>query len=451
MDAAVATLGRQLIVDHAAGDSVRGVACPLFARGALLGALAVVRDPAGDQRYDATGVALIEETASRAAIALDNCLLYREIEERDIRKEQFVAMLAHELRNPLGAISSAVGVMEMVGGDPADRAREIIKRQLHNLSQLVEDLVDTTRITTGKISLTRSAVNLSESVMRCLKTIELAGRTKGYHLEVDTEETWIQADSARIDQILANLIGNALKYTPSGGRIMIRVRPVAERAVCEIADTGLGMSTETLQRAFDLFYQEQRSAGSGGGLGIGLTLVRQLVELHGGTVEATSEGEGRGSRFTISLPLSLPGSLSETGAARAPAETARWRILLVEDNGDARQMLQMLLTLAGHEVDSAGDGVSGLEKALRTRPEVVVIDLGLPGLDGYEVARRLRADGLDLGLIALTGYGQPADRERALAAGFDTHVVKPVEPGHLTEVIASVLMLRQREKPPLRE
>ncbi|HEY7038176.1 MAG TPA: response regulator [Methylomirabilota bacterium] len=451
MDAAVATLGRQLIVDHAAGDSVRGVACPLFARGALLGALAVVRDPAGDQRYDATGVALIEETASRAAIALDNCLLYREIEERDIRKEQFVAMLAHELRNPLGAISSAVGVMEMVGGDPADRAREIIKRQLHNLSQLVEDLVDTTRITTGKISLTRSAVNLSESVMRCLKTIELAGRTKGYHLEVDTEETWIQADSARIDQILANLIGNALKYTPSGGRIMIRVRPVAERAVCEIADTGLGMSTETLQRAFDLFYQEQRSAGSGGGLGIGLTLVRQLVELHGGTVEATSEGEGRGSRFTISLPLSLPGSLSETGAAPAPAETARWRILLVEDNGDARQMLQMLLTLAGHEVDSAGDGVSGLEKALRTRPEVVVIDLGLPGLDGYEVARRLRADGLDLGLIALTGYGQPADRERALAAGFDTHVVKPVEPGHLTEVIASVLMLRQREKPPLRE
>jgi signal transduction histidine kinase len=451
MDAAVATLGRELIVDHAAGDTVRGVACPLFARGALLGVLAVVRDPADGRPYDMPGVALIEEMAGRAAIALDNCLLYREIEERDIRKEQFVAMLAHELRNPLGAISSAVGVMEMVGGDPADRAREIIKRQLHNLSQLVEDLVDTTRITTGKISLTRSPVNLAESVNRCLKTIEIAGRAKGHHLEVDTEETWTHADSARVDQILANLIGNALKYTPSGGHITIRVRPVGDRAVCEIADTGLGMAPEALQRAFDLFYQEQRAAGSGGGLGIGLTLVRQLVELHGGTVEATSEGEGRGSRFTIRLPLSQPGGLSEAGSMPASAESARWRILLVEDNGDARQMLQMLLTLAGHEVDSAGDGVTGLEQALRIRPDVVVVDLGLPGLDGYEVARRLRAEGLDLGLIALTGYGQPADRERAMAAGFDTHVVKPVEPGHLTEVIASVLLLRQREKPPVCE
>ena len=451
MDAAVATLGRRLIVDRAAGESVRGVACPLLARGALLGVLAVVRDPAGGQGYGAPGIALIEEMAGRAAIALDNCLLYREIEERDIRKEQFVAMLAHELRNPLGAISSAVGVMEMVGGDPADRAREIIKRQLHNLSQLVEDLVDTTRITTGKISLTRSAVDLAESAQRCLKTFEIAGRTKGYRIEVDSEETWIHADSARIDQILANLIGNALKYTPSGGHITIRVRPVGERAVCEIGDTGLGMSPETLQRAFDLFYQEQRSAGGKGGLGIGLTLVRQLVELHGGIVEAASEGEGRGSRFTIRFPLTRPDALSETGPAAAVAEAARWRILLVEDNGDARQMLQMLLTLAGHEVDSAGDGVTGLEKALRARPDVVVVDLGLPGLDGYEVARRLRAEGRDLGLVALTGYGQPADREKALAAGFDTHVVKPVEPGHLTEVIASVLMLRQREKPPVRE
>jgi CheY-like chemotaxis protein len=209
------------------------------------------------------------------------------------------------------------------------------------------------------------------------------------------------------------------------------------------------MSPEVLQRAFELFYQEERSSDrGGGGLGIGLTLVRQLVELHGGGVEATSDGEGHGSRFTIRLPLSGPGGPSETGPAAAPSAIARWRILLVEDNGDARQMLQMLLVLAGHEVDSAANGVSGLEKAIRSRPDVVVIDLGLPGLDGYEVARRLRAEGAPVALVALTGYGQPGDREKALAAGFDAHVVKPVDPAQLTDVIASVLLLRRRERPP---
>ncbi len=454
MDAVAGTLGRQLVVDLDGGrESVRAIACPLFARGELLGVLAVAREPASASRYDGPGVALIEEMAGRAAVAVDNCLLYREIEERDIRKEQFVAMLAHELRNPLGAISSAVGVMEMVGGDPGDRAREIIKRQLQNLSQLVEDLVDTTRITTGKISLARSAVDLAEGVTRCLRTIEIAGRTSGHQITVDAEATWVHADSARVDQILANLVGNAIKYTPSGGRIAIRVRTVADWGVCEIADNGRGMSAEVLHRAFELFYQEERSPDrSRGGLGIGLTLVRQLVELHGGSVEASSEGEGRGSRFTIRLPLSVPDARTEPAVGARPAEGGRWRILLVEDNADARQMLQMLLTLAGHEVDSAPDGVTGLEKAAANSPDIVLIDLGLPGLDGYEVARRLRAGGRsDLGLIALTGYGQPNDRQAALAAGFDVHVVKPVDPSNLSAVIASVRRQRQPQNPRLRE
>ena len=450
MDAVATTLGRQLLVERVGSrEAVRGVVCPLFARGGLLGVLAVMRDRVTDGGYDGPRVALIEEMAVRAAIALDNCLLYREIEERDVRKEQFVAMLAHELRNPLGAISSAVGVMEMVGGDPGERAREIIKRQLHNLSQLVEDLVDTTRITTGKISLARATINLAESVTRCLRTIEIAGRTAGYDVTVDAQETWVHADSARIDQILANLVGNALKYTPSGGRITIRVRSEGEHGVCEIADTGRGMSPEVLNRAFELFYQEEHSPDRArGGLGIGLTLVRQLVELHGGSVEASSAGEGRGSRFTIRLPLSVPGDHTPPAAGASAPEPARWRILLVEDNADARQMLQMLLTLAGHEVDSAPDGVGGLEKAAARRHDVLVIDLGLPGLDGYEVARRLRADGrAELGLIALTGYGQPDDRQRALAAGFDAHVVKPVDPARLAAVIASVQRRRQAQGP----
>jgi signal transduction histidine kinase/CheY-like chemotaxis protein len=442
MAAAVATLGRQLVAD---GAGTRAVACPLLARGSTLGALAVARESAGPA-YDGPGVMLIEEMAGRAAIVLDNCLLYREIQERDIRKEQFVAMLAHELRNPLGAISSAVGVLDLVGGDPADRAREIIKRQLQNLAQLVEDLVDTTRITTGKISLARARVNLAESVARCLKTVEIAGSAAGYDVRVDAEETWIDADSARVDQILANLIGNALKYTPSGGRIAIRVRPEGDQGLCEITDTGVGMSAEVLTRAFELFYQEGRAPDRArGGLGIGLTLVRQLVELHGGSVEASSEGEGRGSRFTVKLPLST--AARRDAAPAAGAAPAGCRILLVEDNDDARQMLEMLLTLAGHEVIAAADGVGGLELAASRRPDIAVIDLGLPGLDGYEVARRLRAERADVGLIALSGYGQPADRRKARAAGFDTHVVKPVEPSHLAAVIASV----QRDRRPAHE
>ncbi|HTK91360.1 MAG TPA: response regulator [Verrucomicrobiae bacterium] len=453
MDAVARTLGHQLLVAPGTGGAVvRGIVCPLFARGGLLGVVAIFREPAGAASYDRPTVALIEELAGRAAIALDNCLLYREIEERDIRKEQFVAMLAHELRSPLGAISSAVGVMELVGGDPAERAREIIKRQLFNLSQLVEDLVDTTRITTGKISLSRAAINLAEAVTRCIKTLEIAGRTNGYELHVDTEETWVFADSARLDQIVANLLGNALKYTPSGGIITIRVRTDGERGVFEVTDTGRGMSPEALQRAFELFYQEERSQDrTRGGLGIGLTLVQQLVELHGGTVEASSAGEGRGSRFTVHLPLRTREATQVPDVPKDPAEIGRRRILLVEDNADARQVLHMLLTLAGHEVDSAADGTSGLEKAAATRPDIAVIDLGLPGVDGYEMARRLRAAGRDeLGLIALTGYGQPADRQAALAAGFDAHVVKPVDPSHLASVISSVQRRRQSENRPPR-
>ncbi|MGH7315885.1 MAG: ATP-binding protein, partial [Candidatus Rokuibacteriota bacterium] len=426
-------------------ESLRGVACPLLARGTLLGVLAVAaEDPS--KAYDPATIVLVEETCGRAAIALDNCLLYREIEERDLRKEQFVAMLAHELRNPLGAISSAVGVLDLVGGDPADRAREIIKRQLQNLSQLVEDLVDTTRVTTGKISLTRSSVNLAENAARCLKTFEVAGSSDGYVISVESEDTWIHGDSARVDQILANLIGNALKYTPVGGGIAIRVRSDGDRGVFEITDTGVGMTPEVLGRAFELFYQDERTPDRArGGLGIGLTLVRQLVELHGGSVDAASDGEGRGSRFTLRFPLAAPGARAEADDRLGGTVVGHSRILLVEDNDDARQMLQLLLTLGGHQVYAARDGVTGLEMAATTSPDIVVLDLGLPGMDGYEVARRLRASrGKEVGLIALSGYGQPEDRRKVLAAGFDTHMVKPVDPTHLSVVIAS-LQGRRRE------
>jgi len=440
MDRAVRSLGTQM-VEEAPGEAtaIRGLACPLLARGTTLGVLAVAVEDSSDL-YDRAKAMVVEDLCGRAAIAIDNCLLYGEIQQRDLRREQFVAMLAHELRNPLGAITSAIGVLERVGGDPADRARGVIRRQLGNLTHLVDDLLDVARITTGKISLTRSHVNLAESVERCLKTLEGTERTSRHAISMECEATWIEADPVRIDQILVNLIGNALKYTPEGGRIDIRVQPASDESVFEIVDTGVGMSKEALARAFDLFFQGNRTPDGGeGGLGIGLSLARHLVELHGGSVEAASEGEGRGSRFTVRFPRSAPPGSDEERVAAGAAESGRCRILLVEDNEDAREMLQMLLSLAGHDVHGAADGPSGIEMAKATDPDMVVIDLGLPGMDGYEVARQLRpALRAGVGLIALSGYGQAADRRKSVEAGFDTHLVKPVDPNHLSDVIASI-------------
>jgi signal transduction histidine kinase/DNA-binding response OmpR family regulator len=445
MERAIRSLGSQLLTDSGGGAAVvRGVACPLHARGTTLGVLAVAVGK-GRGPYDPVRIMMVEELSARAALAIDNCLLYREIEQRDLRKEQFVAMLAHELRNPLGAITSALGVLERVGGDPADRARGVIRRQLENLTHLVDDLLDVSRITTGKISLNRSTVNLAESVERCLKTLEAGERIAGHVIRVQSEAAWVEADSVRIDQILVNLLGNALKYTPAGGSIDVRVRPEGDDSMVEITDTGVGMSQEALAHAFDLFFQADRAPErTQGGLGIGLSLARQLVELHGGSVQAASDGEGCGSRFTVRFPRSAPPVSDHDGVKVSGHEMDRSRILLVEDNEDAREMLQMLLTLAGHEVYGAGDGPTGIEMALALVPDIVVIDLGLPGVDGYEVARQLRARRKnDVGLIALSGYGQADDRRKALEAGFDTHIVKPADPSLLLTVIASL----QRGRP----
>jgi signal transduction histidine kinase/DNA-binding response OmpR family regulator len=434
------SMGRQTVVERGdAGDAVRGVVCPVTVRGAMMGTFAVVVEPPRAS-YEPSTLAMIEEFAAQAAMALDNAILYREIQERDARKEQFVAMLAHELRNPLGAISSAVAVLDTGEPHVAGQARAIVKRQLQHLTQLVDDLLDTTRIATGKIGLDRARVNLAESVARCLKTLAVVGTTAQHAIDVESADTWIDADSARVDQILANLIGNAVKYTPPGGRIWIRVRPSDGEALIEIVDTGVGMSPEVLAQVFDLFFQDDRSPDRRhGGLGIGLTLVRQLVELHGGHVEAGSEGEGRGSRFAVRFPLAAPALPPEPKIEIEDSAPGRSRILIVEDNEDAREMLQVLLSLAGHEVHAAGDGPTGLEMARATQPDIAVIDLGLPGLDGYELARRLRPGRSGrLRLLALSGYGQAEDRRKTLEAGFDMHLVKPVDPAHLSAAIASL-------------
>jgi CheY-like chemotaxis protein len=356
-------------------------------------------------------------------------------------------MLAHELRNPLAVISSALGILEALGDreDPGDKARDAIRRQLQNLTQLIDDLVDVARITTGKITMTRVPVNLAESAGRCLTAV--AGKSREHVIRIESRDTWIEADAVRVDQILTNLIENARKYTPEGGRIQIRVEPEGDHGIFEIEDNGAGMAPNVLVHAFDLFFQGDRSPDRAeGGLGIGLTLVRQLVELHGGTIEATSVGEGRGSRFTVRLPRCAAPVSDEAPGAALETRAGPSRILIVEDNEDARQMLKVLLTLATHEVYDAPDGLSGIEMAEAVEPEIALVDLGLPGMDGYEVARRLRARrGKDLFLVALSGYGQIEDRRRALEAGFDLHIVKPVNPDRLSSVIASLQRRRQEE------
>jgi len=353
-------------------------------------------------------------------------------------KDEFLAMLGHELRNPLGAIASAVRVLERVDGrdDRAASARAIIVRQVDRLARMVDDLLDVTRVTTGKIALQRRPVDLAEAVSGYLAALNAARRLEGYEVEVHVPPLWVDADPARLEQIVMNLLLNAIKYTPTGGRIGVRARAEGDHAVLRIEDSGVGIPPDLLPRIFDLFVQGAREPDRAtGGLGIGLTLVRRLTDLHGGRVEVASEGPGRGSVFTVRLPLAAaPGEA--TSASPPTLAPVRRRVLTIEDYADARASLRSLLELSGHEVREAVDGPTGVELALRLRPDVVLIDIGLPGLDGYDVARRIRSapQGHLMVLAAVTGYGQPEDRRRAEEAGFDTLLVKPVRPEQLTEL-----------------
>jgi signal transduction histidine kinase/ActR/RegA family two-component response regulator len=351
-------------------------------------------------------------------------------EQESQAKDELMAMLAHELRNPLSAITAAVQVLGATAheSETAVRARSIISRQAQHLSCLVDDLLDVGRVVTGKIPLEKRSLDFGELVRRTVAT--LGERYSKHTLTISTEPVWIEGDGVRIEQVVTNLVGNALKYTPAGGAICVTVRAEGEEAVLKVADNGLGIPSNLLPRVFDLFVQGERSLDRPqGGLGIGLTLARRLVGLHHGTVSAFSEGPGCGSTFVVRLPR-VP---SPHEASPPPSSTlsgcAGRRVLLIEDNRDAREMFRTMLELAGHHVLEAEEGVSGLDMLRTSRPDVAVIDVGLPGLDGYEVARRFRADPAGSGvlLVALTGYGTPEARERSRRAGFDHHLTKPVD------------------------
>jgi PAS domain S-box-containing protein len=359
-------------------------------------------------------------------------------EQESQAKDEFMAMLAHELRNPLSAISAAVQVLEASNGQdsPALRARSIIGRQVHHLARLVDDLLDVGRVVTGKIALDRRPIDFADLVHRAVAVC--GERQNDQRLEISSQPVWIEGDLVRMEQIVNNIVGNAVKYTPGGGSIRVRVSAEGGDAVLRVEDNGYGIAPELLSRVFDLFVQGERTLDRAqGGLGIGLTLVRRLVELHGGTVSAFSEGPGRGSAFTVRLPKVAAPQSTQPSPAQFPCDSVSRRVLVIEDNRDAREMFRMMLELAGHEVLEAEEGLAGLELLKATRPDVAVIDVGLPGLNGYEIARRFREepDSEGVMLVALTGYGTPEAVERSRHAGFDHHLIKPVNAEALQEIM----------------
>ncbi len=381
--------------------------------------------------------------------ALEGALRQRadELAERDRRKDEFLALLGHELRNPLAPLRTAAHLLQGAAADPAvvGQAAAIIERQVSHLARLVDDLLDVSRITHGKITLHKAWVSLRDAVTHAVETCRPLAETRGHRLEValPAEPVWLEADPARLKQVLVNLLVNACKYTEPHGQVWLDAARDGGQVVVRVRDTGVGIPADMLDRVFEPFTQVDTSVGKASqwGLGIGLSLVKRLVEMHAGTVTAASAGPGRGSEFTIRLPLPEPGRVVVQDDVPEPVAAGRvLRILVVDDNTDLADSLAICLRQKGHQVRTAADGQAALDLAGRLRPEVVVLDLGLPGQDGFEVARRLAATpGLaGVPLVALTGYGREDDRRRAVEAGFAAFLVKPVEPDELERVLADV-------------
>ncbi|MBX6312410.1 MAG: response regulator [Isosphaeraceae bacterium] len=358
-----------------------------------------------------------------------------QLAEADRRKDEFLAMLAHELRNPLAAIQNAVQVLR--GSDtPEQRAwgQEVIERQVKHLARLLDDLLDISRITRGKIQLRTQRLDLTPIIHRAVESVRplIEGRRHELTIAIAPGPLWLEADPTRLEQVLVNLLTNAAKYTEEGGRIELTAQYEGKDIVIAVRDTGIGLTPEMLSRIFELFVQAERALDrSQGGLGIGLTLVKSLVELHGGHIEAHSAGLGCGSEFIVWLPAAGAPSTDHLGPKLAtPTAAPRgYRVLVVDDNMDTARGLSRLLKLSGHDVRIVHDGQAALEAARAYRPEVVLLDIGLPHLDGYQVAAALRREeGLrSTRIIAISGYGQEEDRRRSKAAGCDHHLIKPID------------------------
>jgi PAS domain S-box-containing protein len=367
------------------------------------------------------------------------------LEHEGRQMTEFLAMLGHELRNPLASIRNAAGILR--ARDLADPgvvwARDLIDRQVSHLGVLVDDLLDVGRITSGKVVLHHEPADLALIACRAVESTRPLSDARHQFIDiaVPTQAVVVNGDPTRLSQVALNILNNAVKYTPPRGHIEVRVEAQGQDAVLRVRDDGIGMSSELLPRVFDLFAQGERSLDrSEGGLGVGLTLVRQLVEMHGGTVTANSAGAGRGSEFVVRLPLLCvdPADLAATGPSEpaAAGTSKRRRVLVVDDNPDSADSMSMLLTLWGHETRVAGDGPSAMALVAEFRPDLVLLDIGLPGMSGYEVAAQLHAQAACPMLVAMTGYGQEEDRAMSSAAGFSMHLVKPVSGDDLRELLA---------------
>jgi signal transduction histidine kinase/DNA-binding response OmpR family regulator len=432
---------------------------PLLARTRMLGVLCLALGPSG-RDFSEADLSLAEDLANRTAIALDNAFLYQQLQSADRQKNEFLAVLGHELRNPLAPIRNAVEVLRIAGSDPRrlSWAQSLIERQVKHLARLVDDLLDVSRITRGKIQLQLARVDVAGLVSAAVETNVPLIESRKHLLSVSLPERplWIKADAARMSQVIGNLLNNSAKYTAEGGRISLTVTAEENEAVFRVADSGVGLSEEMQSTVFDLFARGQRAPNTlQEGLGVGLTLVRRLVEIHGGTVQAYSAGPDRGSEFVVRIPI-LNEGVNEPREAENPEQSsghpAASRVLVVDDNEDAAESTALLLRLKGWDVRLACDGPATLKAALAFRPDAVLLDLGLPVMDGYEVARRLRAQpfGERLVIVAASGYGQEHDRRRSAEAGFDDHLVKPLDPSHLTETLASLCSARRSDRPEAR-
>ena len=398
---------------------------------------AVATDLTEHRRYEAlerTQEALSAEIASR--IQAEKSLI-----EADRKKDEFLAILAHELRNPLAPTRNAVDYLKLNSGPDPDLTRtvEIIDRQVSHLSRLIDDLLDISRVTTGVLELRRERISFAEVMEATIDTCRDEVQRRGHDLVVRTPETTVEldADRDRLEQVLCNLTLNAAKYTPSGGHIALTAAVNGSTLEISVKDDGIGIPREKLSEIFGLFSQVNRSFDRQGGLGVGLTLVRQLIRLHGGSVEARSEGLGRGSEFIVRLPIAV-------GPANQPVpeilSSLRRRILIADDNQDAVESLAILLQVAHHEVHKAFDGEAAFAAARDTVPDVILLDIGMPKMNGYEVAMRIRREpwGNAIHLVALTGWGQEADQRNSREAGFDAHLVKPVTFGALNRLLATL-------------
>ncbi len=486
---AAAALGRQLVKSIA--DAAAAASC--------LGARQPPRQPAESKVLElrnlqvalteAGGMLRQEQLSRQQAETKLEELLQSEYEARlraeaeNQAKDQFLAMLGHELRNPLAAIGGAIALDRQQAhqkgeASPIDsQARQIIERQSQHLGHIVNDLLDISRLAGGKISLATRPLDFGALTEGCLDALRATGRTADFSLTISRQPVWVDGDATRLEQSVSNLLGNALKFTPPGGEIALQVGEEDGQAVLRVRDSGMGISAELLPHVFDVFMQGPASLDrSQGGLGIGLALVRQLVRLHGGTVEAMSAGQGLGSTFTIRLPrveapaqaqepmkpmktaptseaeaesqwLALP-QASAPVASVASAQHAAPHLLLIEDIDDVRRMMSQLLELEGYRVSDTAHAREGVCMATEQQPSVGIIDIGLPEMNGYDVARALRANPLTrhMGLMALTGYGQDEDRRKALEAGFDVHLVKPVDVEALFESIEACAKLAQSRK-----